>query len=168
MDIAASFHTLIPRYQELKGQVAVVTGGAKGIGQGIVMRLAREEMRVVVADIDKESLTTTVDSLRHLGVEAMPFHGDLGQSSVTRQLFEQTEAEFGGVDLLVNNAASLERSRLLDENEELLELQLNANIRGPYLCSLHAANDHARARRGQHRPHLIRGCDQSPLAGFSL
>lgn len=139
MDFAASFHTLIPRYQELKGQVAVVTGGAKGIGQGIVMRLAREGMRLVVADIDLASLTTTVDSLRQLGVELMAFHGDVGQSGVTKELIEQTEAEFGGVDLLVNNAASLERRRLLEDHEELLDIQLDANIRGPYMCSLHAA-----------------------------
>ena len=140
MEIAASFHTLTPRYQELKGQVAVVTGGAKGIGQGIVLRLAREGMRVVVADIDHESLTTTADALQQLGVELLAIHGDLGQPDVAELLFKQTVAEFGGVDLLVNNAANLERRRLLEEHKELLDLQLDANIRGPYLCSIHAAS----------------------------
>lgn len=140
MEIEAQFHSLIPRYPEFKGQVAVVTGGAKGIGQGVVMRLAREGMRIVVADIDEESLTATADSLRSFGVELMAFHGDLGQSKVIKRLFAQTEEKYGGLDLLVNNAADLDRKRLLDEHEELLERQLATNVRGPYLCSYHAAN----------------------------
>lgn len=139
MDIATQFHKLKPRYPELNGQIAVVTGGAKGIGQGIALRLAREGLKIVIADIDEQALTTTVDSLRTLGVELMPFHGDVGQSGAARQLFQQTESLFGKVDLLVNNAAILERKRLLDEHESLLEQQLATNICGPYLCSTHAA-----------------------------
>lgn len=140
MEIETRFRASAPRYPELKGQVAVVTGGAKGIGQGIVLRLAREGMRVVVADIDGQSLSATVAPLRDLGAELMAFCGDLSQANVIRQLFDKTTADFGGVDLLVNNAANLERKRLLDQHEGLLERQLATNIRGPYLCSYHAAN----------------------------
>jgi len=153
MEIEARFQAIIPRYPELKGQVAVVTGGAKGIGQGIVLRLAREGMRVVVADIDEESLASTAASICRLGVDLMAFPGDLSQADVTRRLFEQTMTEFGGVDLLVNNAADLERRRLLDEHEALLERQLATNIRGPYLCSYHAANI-MRARNGGSIVHI--------------
>jgi len=140
MEIETYFDSLIPRYPELTGQVAVVTGGAKGIGKGIVMRLAREGMRVVVADIDEKSLASTEHLLRTLGVDLMTFPGDLSKADVIQRLFEQTRAEYGGVDLLVNNAADLERRRLLDEHEALLERQMATNIRGPYLCSFHAAN----------------------------
>lgn len=139
MQIETYFDQVTPRYPELTGQVAVVTGGAKGIGQGIVVRLAREGMRLVVADVDEESLAETTADLRRVGVETMPFYGDLGQSDTIERLFQQTKSEYGTVDLLVNNAASLERRRLLDEHEELLEEQLATNIRGPYLCSFHAA-----------------------------
>ena len=139
MQIKEHFQTLIPRYPELRGQVAVVTGGAKGIGLGIVLRLAREGMRVVVADIDEESLDSATTSLRELGVDVLPFPGDLSEADVIRRLFDQTRAEYGGVDLLVNNAADLERRRLLDAHDALLERQLATNIRGPYLCSFHAA-----------------------------
>ncbi len=119
--------------------MAVVTGGAKGIGLGIVLRLAREGMRVVIADKDVESLATTTAALRNSGATILPFAGDLSQADTIRQLFEQTMETFGRVDLLVNNAADLNRKRLLDEHEELLELQLATNIRGPYLCSFQAA-----------------------------
>lgn len=138
--IEAQFEALNPRYPELKGQVAVVTGGAKGIGLGIVLRLAREEMRVVIGDIDAGSLSSTAASLEQLGVPFLAFEGDLSQPTAIQHLFAETKEAYGGVDLLVNNAANLDRERLLDEHEELLELQLATNVRGPYLCSVQAAS----------------------------
>jgi 3-oxoacyl-[acyl-carrier protein] reductase len=137
--IEAQFKALTPRYPELEGRVAVVTGGAKGIGLGIVLRLAREGMRVVIGDIDADSLLSTAASLQDLGLPILPVEGDLSQSGDIQNLFKQAQAAFGTVDLLVNNAAELDRKRLLDEHEELLELELATNVRGPYLCSFHAA-----------------------------
>ena len=128
----------MPRYPELKDKVAVVTGGAKGIGRGIALRLAREGMRVVIGDIDGQRLLSTAATLEQLGTVVLPVEGDLGQSEFIRRLFEQTKDTFGGVDLLVNNAADLERRRLLDEHEALLDKQMAVNVRGPYLCSYHA------------------------------
>ncbi len=139
MKIEEQFLRLTPRYPELKGQVAVVTGGAKGIGLGIVLRLAREGMRVVIADIDKESLEITMDSMQKLGTTVYAFQGDLSQAVAIKKLFEQTIEKFAGVHLLINNAANLDRKRLLEDHEELLDRQLATNIRGPYLCSTHAA-----------------------------
>jgi 3-oxoacyl-[acyl-carrier protein] reductase len=140
MEIEAQFQQLTPRYPELAGQVAVVTGGAKGIGQGIALRLAREGMRIVVADIDEESLASTAAALRDMGVDVFAFCADLSRKDAIQRLFEQTLREYGGVNLLVNNAADLERRRLLDDHAALLEHQLATNIGGPYFCSVHAAN----------------------------
>jgi 3-oxoacyl-[acyl-carrier protein] reductase len=137
--LAAQFQALTPRYPELNGKVAVVTGGAKGIGQGIVLRLAREGMRVVIGDIDGRMLSSTAAALQQLGATVLAVEGDLSRSASIQHLFEKTKATYGGVDLLVNNAANLDRYRLLDEHEALLDLQLATNVRGPYLCSFHAA-----------------------------
>lgn len=137
--LETQFEAIVPRYPELTGKVAVVTGGAKGIGRGIALRLAREGMRVVIGDIDGESLSATAAALEQLGASILPVEGDLGRPEAIRRLFEMTGTTFGGVDLLVNNAADLERRRLLDEHEVLLEQQLAVNVRGPYLCSFHAA-----------------------------
>lgn len=139
MGIEAQFDTIRPRYPELSGQVAVVTGSAMGIGQGIALRLAREGMRLVLADINGETLSATEAAFRGLGVDLLAFQGDLGRSEDIRSLFAETEAVFGGVDLLVNNAADLDRFRFLDEHEDSLEAQIATNIRGPYLCSFYAA-----------------------------
>lgn len=138
-EIADQFHALQPRHPDLMGKVAVVTGGAKGIGLGIVLRLTREGMRVAIADKDVESLSFNAAVLKHLGLPVLAVEGDLSQPDAIRHLFAKTGEKFGAVDLLVNNAANLQRKRLLEEHEELLALQLETNIRGPYLCSFHAA-----------------------------
>ena len=148
MEIEGQFLRLIPRFPELNGQIAVVTGGAKGIGRGIVIRLAREGMRVVIADKDKESLDITQDSLQKLDTTVYAFLGDLSQTDVIKNLFEQTIEKFAGVDLLINNAANLDRFRLLDEHDDVLECQLETNIRGPYLCSAQAAKYMSKADGG--------------------
>lgn len=139
MEIETLYHSMTPRFPELKGQVAVVTGAAQGIGQGIAVRLAREGMRVVVADKNPETLASTTAALNKFGVSVMAFLGDLSQPEIIKQLFDQSIAKFKTIHLLVNNAADLERRRLLDEHEDLLEVQLANNIRGPYLCSFQAA-----------------------------
>lgn len=136
------------RYPDLRGQVAVVTGAAKGIGQGIANRLAAEGMRIVAADVDAESLAATADFLRDLGAEVVAFHGDLSATEPIVKMFEAAQEAFGTVDLLVNNAADLERRSLLDDHEALLDLQLAANIRGPYVCSQKAATIMREAQRG--------------------
>src|SRR5210317_594526 len=67
------------RHPDLRGRVAVVTGAAKGIGQGIARRLAAEGMRVVVGDKDVESLTATVSELRSAGGTVEGVYGDLSR-----------------------------------------------------------------------------------------
>jgi 3-oxoacyl-[acyl-carrier protein] reductase len=148
MNFKDYYHSQIPRYPELNGRVAIITGGAKGIGQGIALRLGREGMRLVLADIDAESLAATAASFIELGIQVLAFEGDLSQSAVIDQLFQTTLEAFDGVDLLVNNAADLNRRRLLDEHEALLAQQLATNVSGPYLCSFQAAKIMKDARGG--------------------
>lgn len=130
----------VSRYPELRGNVAVITGAAKGIGQGISRRLAAEGMRLVVADIDEAALATTARDLGEAGVEVLSFQGNMGNVDDINRMFEQAVDTFGTVDLLVNNAADLGRARLLDEHDGLLERQMAVNLLGPYVCSQRAAS----------------------------
>lgn len=148
MEIEDLYHSITPRYPELEGQVAVVTGAAQGIGQGIAVRLIREGMRVAVADKNQELLGATAASLRQLGATVLAFQGDLSQFDTIKQLFDKTTETFKTVHLLVNNAADLRRRRLLDEHQALLEHQLANNIYGPYICSFQAAKIMQAAGRG--------------------
>jgi 3-oxoacyl-[acyl-carrier protein] reductase len=139
MDQQTTLDALTPRYAELKGRVAVITGAAKGIGQGIAVRLAAEGMRIVAPDRDEDALMVTADMLRKHGGDVLPIHTDLSESHSIDRLFDDALEAFGAVDLLVNNAADLHRKYFLDEHDDLLDVQLATNIRSPYLCSQRAA-----------------------------
>ena len=139
VDVAALFESMTPRYPELEGQVAIVTGAAKGIGQGIAVRLAAEGMRIVAADVDAGALTDTAGALRDLDVAVLEVAADVGRAADIETMFESTLDAFGTVDLLVNNAANLHRRRFLDEHDELLHAQLDTNVVGPYRASQRAA-----------------------------
>jgi 3-oxoacyl-[acyl-carrier protein] reductase len=139
MKISTLYDQITPRYAELDGQVAVVTGAAQGIGQGIAVRLAREGMRVVIADKNQDLLAATAAGLREAGATVLEFLGDLSEPTTISRLFRQSIETFNALHLLVNNAADVERKRFLDGTEDLLDYQIANNIRGPYLCSVQAA-----------------------------
>ena len=129
----------LARYPDLAGKVAVVTGAARGIGRGIAERLVSEGMSVVAADIDEAALEQTADALIRDGGSVLVALGDLSRTEAVDGLFDAAIERFGVVDVLVNNAADLQRRRLLDEHTDILDLQLATNIRSPYLCSQRAA-----------------------------
>jgi 3-oxoacyl-[acyl-carrier protein] reductase len=82
---------------------------------------------------------TTAAELRDLGAEVLPVPADVGRTEGVERLFEETLRAYGAVDLLVNNAACLERRHFFEVDEALLDRHLADNIRGPYLCAHRAA-----------------------------
>lgn len=138
-ELASLYEAIRPRYPELAGQVAIVTGSSRGIGLGIALRLAREGMRVVVNSRSPEQTEIAAAALRSLGATALAVPADVGRTSDVDRLFDTTLQAFGRVDLLINNAADLRRGRFFEVDEALLDAQLASNIRGPYLCSHRAA-----------------------------
>jgi 3-oxoacyl-[acyl-carrier protein] reductase len=136
---SADFEAIPARYPELAGQVAVVTGSTRDVGRGIALRLAREGMRLVVNSRTPAAVETTTEELSSLGADVLPVVADIGVREDVDRLFSEALAHFGRIDLLVNNAADLRRKRTLDGAEALLEEQLATNIRGPFLCSVRAA-----------------------------
>jgi len=91
--------------ERFAGKTALVTGGGTGIGRAIAERLAAEGARVVVASRNPEHLDPTVDALRQLGAEADSVALDVRDAAAVEAAFDLVEQRFGGVDLLVNNAA---------------------------------------------------------------
>jgi 3-oxoacyl-[acyl-carrier protein] reductase len=136
---AELFNSIHPRYPELAGQVAIVTGGGKGIGKGIAIRLGREGMKVVVNARTAEMVAEVAKELGELGVEALAVPGDIGKREDVDRLYEETLRAFGTVDLLVNNAADLKRVYFFDVSEEMMLSELNTNVNGPFICSYRAA-----------------------------
>ncbi len=90
--------------QEFEGRVAVVTGGASGIGRSLGRRFAEEGMKVVLADVDQESLFQTVDEFTKLGLEVAGVRTDVSDPAAIEALANKTVELFGGVHILCNNA----------------------------------------------------------------
>jgi len=90
--------------KDFAGKTAVVTGGASGIGRAIVERLARERMKIVVADVEASALDEAIASLRERGVEAIGVVTDVSSYDSVEQLAARATREFGKVHVLCNNA----------------------------------------------------------------
>jgi len=90
--------------QELKDRVAVITGGASGIGLAIAKRFAREGMKLVLADVEEDALRKVEQEFRKAGVPVLAIRTDVSRSHDVERLAEKTLATFGAVHLVCNNA----------------------------------------------------------------
>ena len=148
MDVSALWASAPNRYPELNGRTAVVTGSSRGIGLGIAVRLAKEGMRVVINSRSEADVERTVSDLRGCGAEVLGVAADLATAAGVDALFHRTQAVFGGVDVLVNNAADLKRYSFFDVDDGILDHFLQNNIGGPYRCAMRAARLMRDAGRG--------------------
>jgi len=91
---------------KLKNEVAVVTGGAGGLGRGITLCLAEEGADVVIADIDMDSANELAEKVRALGCKSLVVDADLTKEENASRLVKETLAAFGKIDILVNNVGA--------------------------------------------------------------
>ncbi len=148
MDIRSIYDTIQPRYAELSGQVAVITGGSLGIGKEIAARLAREGMKVVINGRTAKTLEATAAELRAVGADVLAVRGDVGRTADINRLFAETLRAYETIDLLVNNAADMRRVPFFEVDEAMMDDSFASNIRGPYLCAYRAAEVMREKRRG--------------------
>jgi NAD(P)-dependent dehydrogenase (short-subunit alcohol dehydrogenase family) len=132
----------------LTGKVALITGAGGGIGQGVARRFAREGASVVIAEIDRESGARVARELGELGARALFVPTDVMQKASVCAAVEAAVAEFGGLDILVNNAFVPTPNVLLeDKTDEMLEQTLTSTIKATW-WAMRAALPHMRARGG--------------------
>ena len=115
-----------------EGKVAVITGGASGIGRGIAEALAREGARLVLADIDEQALRESADALRARGAEALAVVTDVRETASVEALAEAATRAFGGVDLVINNAGVYLGGEMRDVTEDDWRFVLDVNLDGVF------------------------------------
>ena len=113
----------------LKGQVAVVSGAAQGIGFAIAERLARDGANLMLADLDKDKLKQAATDLQdRFGVEAGVKHGDLSRESLVRALHALTQKHFGTASILVNCAGGGVILPFLQQDARTLKATIDRNL----------------------------------------
>jgi 3-oxoacyl-[acyl-carrier protein] reductase len=118
----------------LQNKVAVITGGAQGIGRAIALNMGREGARVVVADLQGEKLKGVAGELRELGVEALGAEVNVANETSVKQMAEQAFGRFGRVDILVNGAGVYLKAPVVRKSEEDWDNTINVNLGGNFLC----------------------------------
>jgi len=121
---------------ELRSQVAIVTGAGRGLGRAIALALARAGARVGVVARSEEQLAETVGGVREAGAEALAVVTDVSDPAAVERMARQVERTLGPADLLVNNAGTTGPLGPMWE-ADLGEWwhSIEVNLRGPYLCS---------------------------------
>jgi NAD(P)-dependent dehydrogenase (short-subunit alcohol dehydrogenase family) len=119
-------------------KIALVTGGARGIGFGISKSLAKEGYDLSICGTkDAGQAGDAIEALKELGAEVLYCKCDVSDKDARARMLEDIKARFGRLDLLVNNAgiAPKERKDILDADEESFELLLRTNLQGPYFLT---------------------------------
>jgi len=123
----------------LEGKIAVVTGGAQGLGQAISQRLACEGCAVVIADVNEKGVTETAAAIaQQTGRRVIGVKTDVTQEADVERLFGRTVEEFGRVDIVVANAAILIAEPIAEADAEKWRAVMNVNLFGYFLTTKHA------------------------------
>ena len=119
----------------LQNKVAVITGGAQGLGRAISLGMGREGAKVVVADLQVEKAKIVAGELKALGADAIGLEVNVANEASVKKLAEQTFSRFGRVDILVNDAGVYLKSPVVSKSEEDWDKTINVNLGGNFLCA---------------------------------
>ncbi len=129
-----------PSKEPLQDQVALVTGSAKRIGRAVAVRLAAEGAGVVIHyNRSKAKADAAVAEIEKLGRKSVALQADLCSLADIKHLFQQTAAQFGRLDILVNSAANFLPAHLADTTEKMWDAALDTNLKAPFFCAQAAA-----------------------------
>jgi 3-oxoacyl-[acyl-carrier protein] reductase len=119
----------------LKNNVAIITGGGRGIGRATALAFARESAKVVLAATTNAEIEAVAQEVRELGGEAAAIPTDVTDKTQTQALAKTAIDTFGQIDILVNNAGVAIHNPISDIREEDWDLNIAVNLKGVFLCT---------------------------------
>jgi citronellol/citronellal dehydrogenase len=131
--------------RSLKGKTLFITGGSRGIGEAIALRAAADGANVVIAAKTTRrnpklpgTIFTAAEAVEHAGGRALPLAMDVRDEESVAESIQKAVAQFGGLDVLVNNASAIWLAGTLDTPMKRYDLMDSVNVRGTFLCSQQA------------------------------
>jgi NAD(P)-dependent dehydrogenase (short-subunit alcohol dehydrogenase family) len=133
----------------VEDRIAVVTGGANGLGREIARVLARAGAKVAVGDLEADGVERTAAAIRQDGGEAVAVAGDLTEEGPAARLIEAAMARWGRLDILVNNVGGSRNAKIWEMPVADWDFVLRLNLRSTFLCTRAAAPHMMRQRYGR-------------------
>jgi 3-oxoacyl-[acyl-carrier protein] reductase len=134
---------------DYKGQVAIITGGTRGIGAAIAEALAQRGVNVVIASRNAEEAREKATILSALGIKATGVKLDVSKSDEVATVFEEIRKEYQRIDILINNAGITKDGLLLRMKEEAWDTVIDINLKGLFLCTREVLKDMVSQKYGR-------------------
>ena len=133
----------------LKDKIAIVTGGARGIGLAVANAYAREGAIVMIADLNLDGARTSVDALSRMGARALPIAVDVADAASVQAMVAKTLEAYGRLDILMNNAGVGGNTPFLDTRLEEWNRIISINLTGAFLVAQAAAREMVKGGGGK-------------------
>lgn len=133
----------------MDNKVAIITGGGRGIGKAIALKLAQEGINVVICDVDSDAVNAALGEIERTGVQTLGIKVDVTSAEDVAHLFEETVAKLGRVDILVNNAGITRDNLLVRMQENEWDSVIAVNLKGCFNCLKAAAKLMMKQRSGK-------------------
>ena len=133
----------------LEGKVALVTGGARGIGKAVILKLAQQGCDITVSDIDLQGIERVKEEVEALGSGCIAVKADISNPDEVKKTVESTVERFKKIDILVNNAGITRDNLLMRMKEEDWDLVLRVNLKGAFLCTQKVIRGMMKQRSGK-------------------
>jgi len=118
---------------DLTGKVALLTGASKGIGKAMAVALGEAGAKIVISSRNQEALNKVANKMQLAGIEVHPFAGIVGDSVSMKNLVNETISKYGGIDILVNNAAvNPVFGPVLNTEDSAFDKIIQVNLKGPF------------------------------------
>ena len=135
---------------DIEGKAALITGGSKGIGRAVALRLAEKGVKVAVNfNTSAEAAEEVATAIKEKGVEAMTVQADVGRVEQVTEMMDKVNDAWGHVDILVNNAGIIDDTLMVRMSDEQWDTVIATNLNGTFYCSRAVLRTMLRQRWGR-------------------